>query len=497
MPQSPTRWESRWTRKRCRLRCGRSPLPIKANRSSICLLRIIRCQRRKTARLSRRSDSSSLSCPPLQFSPTLGTSLLVPVRNAGIIEVGRIPAFQFLSMPNQSNIIRTPEDPKLSELCDAFSSLSPSLHVPPSVSQLDSDEAFAKPLLWPNEQLRLAGEYGVHAWFVPEEYGGLGWSTQDIVKGYLRLSASCLTTTFIITQRAAAIKRIVASENLQLKSELMPGLLTGEDAATVGISHLTTSRRHVSRPVLTADESQSGLILNGYSPWVTGGCGAKFIVIGAEQSDGKQVLVALPKDIPGVTIADGIPLLALTGSQTGEVRCDQVSVDAHYLLAGPQENVLATGPVSATGGFQTSALATGLAIGAIEFIRLESERRSELVQDLRIFQPTGHRCQTKSSRLGGRDPSLHERRTAYQRQQPCSTSDAGGDGYRQGSGLCCGTPGRTLVPGGVVLPRLELPSSRCQCQPVRTGRNRGLIIPHSAYTSIRQPTACRYSTKLN
>ena len=288
-------------------------------------------------------------------------------------------------MPNQSNIIRTPEDPKLSELCDAFSSLSPSLHVPPSVSQLDSDEAFAKPLLWPNEQLRLAGEYGVHAWFVPEEYGGLGWSTQDIVKGYLRLSASCLTTTFIITQRAAAIKRIVASENLQLKSELMPGLLTGEDAATVGISHLTTSRRHVSRPVLTADESQSGLILNGYSPWVTGGCGAKFIVIGAEQSDGKQVLVALPKDIPGVTIADGIPLLALTGSQTGEVRCDQVSVDAHYLLAGPQENVLATGPVSATGGFQTSALATGLAIGAIEFIRLESERRSELCKTYESF----------------------------------------------------------------------------------------------------------------
>ncbi len=289
-------------------------------------------------------------------------------------------------MSNQANLIRTPADSKLGELCEAFASLSESLHAPASYSPLDAEHDSNDSPPWPGEQLRLAGEFGVHAWFIPQEFGGLGWSAQEIVEGYLQLSASCLTTTFIITQRAAAIKRILASENLQLKQELMPGLLTGESAATVGISHLTTSRQHVRQPVLIAEERENGFVLNGYSPWVTGGCGADFIVIGAELDDGKQVLFALPKSTPGVTIAPGIPLLGLNASQTGAVRCDQVSIDAHYLLAGPQENVLASGPVSATGGFQTSALATGLAIGAIEFIRQESQRRSNLVETYESFQ---------------------------------------------------------------------------------------------------------------
>src|SRR5687767_8120601 len=124
---------------------------------------------------------------------------------------------------------------------------------------------------WPAEQLSLCGDHGVFRWFVPREWDGVSWSDQDIVRGYLRLSEACLTTTFIITQRTGACRRILASENEALKARLLPDLASGRSFATVGISHLTTSRGHLAQAVMAARDSHDGFVLDGFSPWVTGG----------------------------------------------------------------------------------------------------------------------------------------------------------------------------------------------------------------------------------
>ena len=100
---------------------------------------------------------------------------------------------------------------------------------------------------WPAEQLRLCGEYGVYRVVSRSAWGGQGWNEEQIVRGYLALSAACLTTTFILTQRTGACRRIAGCENEALKERLLPGLASGELFATVGISHLTTSRRHLAQ----------------------------------------------------------------------------------------------------------------------------------------------------------------------------------------------------------------------------------------------------------
>src|SRR5687767_6734088 len=124
---------------------------------------------------------------------------------------------------------------------------------------------------WPAEQLRLCGEVGVYRWFLPHAWGGYAWSDADVIRGYLRLSEACLTTTFIITQRTGACRRILASENEPLKQRLLPDLASGRSFATVGISHLTTSRGHLAQAVMAARDSHDGFVLDGFSPWVTGG----------------------------------------------------------------------------------------------------------------------------------------------------------------------------------------------------------------------------------
>jgi alkylation response protein AidB-like acyl-CoA dehydrogenase len=264
---------------------------------------------------------------------------------------------------SRADIITNPDDPKLDKLCEELAARTASL---------DGTDR------WPAEQLELCGRFGVYRWFLPADCGGLNWSELDIVRGYLRLSRACLTTTFIITQRSGACRRIAESPHPPLKSRLMPGLASGATFATVGISQLTTSRRHLDLPALRAEKVSTGYVLDGFTPWVTGAAWADIVVLGAELGDHRQILVALPGGIDGVTIPEPARLIGLGASYTGEIRCQRVHVSHEWLLAGPEENVMKGAAGAKTGGLQTSTLAVGLAQSAIEYLEQESKQRSDL-----------------------------------------------------------------------------------------------------------------------
>jgi alkylation response protein AidB-like acyl-CoA dehydrogenase len=206
----------------------------------------------------------------------------------------------------------------------------------------------------------------------------LGWSGAETVEGFLQLSAACLTTTFVLTQLAGACRRMATCDNRQLQQRLLPQLASGTTLATLGISHLTTSRRHLGRPALAATATGDGFTLDGFSPWVTGGAHVDSLVTGAELSDGRQLLVYIPLSTAGVTVQPPAALVGLSGSMTGMVQFNEVQVDRHWLLGEPIENVMQTGIGATTGGLQTSTLALGLAHAAIDFVCQQSAVRPEL-----------------------------------------------------------------------------------------------------------------------
>jgi alkylation response protein AidB-like acyl-CoA dehydrogenase len=264
--------------------------------------------------------------------------------------------------------ITSPDHPALAELCESLAALARGTDLTGS---------------WPAEQMRLCGEYGVFEWFLEPEWGGQRWDQEAIVRGYLELSRACLTTTFIITQRSGACRRIATCDNEPLKDLLLPDLATGKSFATVGISHLTTSRQHVKTPVLRAERVEGGFVFDGYSPWVTGGPHAEHVVTGAVMMENgeptaEQVLVTLPTDLPGVTVPLPARLIGVSASDTGEVRCNNVFVEDRWLIAGPVENVMSLGSGAGTGGHQTSTLALGLSRAALDYIATESTKRTGL-----------------------------------------------------------------------------------------------------------------------
>lgn len=262
-----------------------------------------------------------------------------------------------------STVVDRIDSEMMDQLCQALAEMAPGLDQPGA---------------WPGKQLEICGRAGVYRWFMPVAAGGMGWSKEDQTRGYLRLAQACQTTTFVITQRMGACRRVAGSTNTTMHERWLDRLVEGDCFATVGISHLTTSRRHLAKPVLRGVPDGDGFRIDGYSPWVTGGSHAEMIVAGATMDDGRQFLAAVPTDSPGVHPHPGIPLVALSASCTDRVEFENVRIEPEYLLAGPIEDVMEHGSGAGTGGLQTSTLAAGLAAAAVGFIADEAERRDDL-----------------------------------------------------------------------------------------------------------------------
>ncbi len=232
---------------------------------------------------------------------------------------------------------------------------------------------------WPSQQLAVIADAQVYRWFASPADGGLGWTPDQIAQGYVALGSACLTSTFIVTQRVAALKRLASCANEDLKRRVLPGMLDGSATGTVGISHLTTSRRHVGEPAVRVMRQGDSWLVDGFAPWVTGARQARWLLMGGElvggdRDDREELLFLLSTDTDGVTIEQGFDLMALSASQTGGVKCESVLVPDANIIAGPKESVLAT----RAGGVQTSALALGLVRSAVDFIHAESVKRRAL-----------------------------------------------------------------------------------------------------------------------
>jgi alkylation response protein AidB-like acyl-CoA dehydrogenase len=229
---------------------------------------------------------------------------------------------------------------------------------------------------WPAASWEAACRAGIPAWGVPAEYGGTGLAAAAYLLANEALAGACLTTAFLLSQRDAAVRRLVRHASPGLLGGLLPDLAIGRRFATVGLSQLTTSRQH-GPPAVRAEPVPDGYRVTGELPWVTGADAADAIVAGATLTDGRQVLFLLRSGTPGLSIGPPLPLCALAGSRTAAVRCDGVVVATADILAGPAENVMA-GPAGGTGGLETSCLALGLAGAATDWLAAEAGRRSEL-----------------------------------------------------------------------------------------------------------------------
>ncbi len=153
--------------------------------------------------------------------------------------------------------------------------------------------------------------------------------------------------------------------------------------------------------------------------------------------------------------------------------CRQVRVEREWLLDGPSPNVMMGHSGANTGGLQTSALATGLASAAIDFMENESKKRPDLTEPTNSLRSEHAVLEHDLFGLasGSHECSSEDVRTAPTAWRVRRTSHVVG---RERHRLRHRPPRRPVVPGGAVLFGVELPARRDGGEFVRAGGPRGL-----------------------
>lgn len=200
---------------------------------------------------------------------------------------------------------------------------------------------------------------GTLAAFIPADCGGTGAAETDILEMLVEIARSCLTTALALTQWASAC-RLIASAPPEVRVRYLPPLARGEASTTVGISQLTTSRRHLAAPVLSASHGSDGWRLTGLCPWVTGGDACDTIVTGAAVHAGDVRFFIVPRVSEGVLVEPPMDLLGLSGSRTSAVRFARALAAEAIELEG--------GRGVRSGGLATSALAIGAARRSVDLL---------------------------------------------------------------------------------------------------------------------------------
>jgi alkylation response protein AidB-like acyl-CoA dehydrogenase len=205
--------------------------------------------------------------------------------------------------------------------------------------------------------------------FLPVSYGGRAVSEAGVLRMFTAVAEACLTTALALTQWASGC-RLLARGPSELQARLFPAIGRGEAFTTVGISQLTTSRQHLTTPIMSACQQEGVWRLTGICPWVTGADSVQTIVTGSLTDRGEPMFFVVPTSAVGVAIDPPMEMLALSGSRTSAVRFTNAPA------CGVIDPPVASGPRA--GGLATTALAVGAARGSIRLLEREAESRPGL-----------------------------------------------------------------------------------------------------------------------
>src|SRR5699024_4113126 len=191
--------------------------------------------------------------------------------------------------------------------------------------------------LYPEEFLHKLGGLGGFGTAVPVEFGGtmLGLAAQsDVVAAVAR---QCGATAFLVWCQAACASYLLHSANPSVRARYLRAVAGGDILAGTGMSNAIKHLAGIERIHLKAEQDDDGYLLTGALPWVSNISPDHLIMVAASVQGGGYVMAVVRGDAPGVSLHPCPGFSALEGTRTRNVRFKNVQVNAHDVLAHPDQ----------------------------------------------------------------------------------------------------------------------------------------------------------------
>ena len=238
------------------------------------------------------------------------------------------------------------------------------------------------------DELRRKGYFG---WSIPEAYGGLGLTTEELVLCAMELSQSSVALRARVgTNTGIGSEALVADGTEAQKQRWLPRMATGELTGCLALTE-PEAGSEASNVQTTARREGDHYVLNGSKRFITNAPVADVFTVIARTEEGskgsKGVSAFLVERGPGLMTGESYRMMGQAGSFVSDVHFNECRVHADQLIGGREG-----------AGFQTvmkvlnkqrlhlAALCTGPAIRMLDLAMAHTSKRNQFGQAVADFQ---------------------------------------------------------------------------------------------------------------
>lgn len=257
----------------------------------------------------------------------------------------------------------------------------------PNMKKWDDEEYF------PVETMKKMGDLGLLGIFIPEEYGGSGFSYFEYATALMELGRVCGGVGLsVAAHNSLCTGHIYYHGSEAQKRKYLPKLASGEWIGAWGLTEPNTGS-DAMRMKTTAVKEGNEWVINGAKNWITHGLSGDVSVVLVRTGDlldsnGITAFI-IEKGTPGFSAVKIKEKLGVRASETAELIFDNVRV--------PEENVIGqlgmgfrqAMQILDGGRISIASLSCGVARGAYEASVKYAKEREQFGQPIAHFQAIG------------------------------------------------------------------------------------------------------------
>jgi len=317
--------------------------------------------------------------------------------------------------------------------------------IKPNMKKWDDDEIF------PVETMKKMGELGLLGIYIPEEYGGSGFSYFEYATALMELGKVCGGIGLsVAAHNSLCTGHIYYHGTEDQKKKYLPLLASGDWIGAWGLTEPNTGS-DAMRMKTVAKKDGEYWVINGAKNWITHGLSGDVAVVLVRtgellDSNGITAFI-IEKGTPGFSAVKIKDKFGVRASETAELIFDNVRVHESQVIGEVGRGFKQAMQILDGGRISIAALSCGVARGAYEASLKYAKEREQFGQPIANFQAIGFKLADMATEVEAAELLTFQAAYLKNNKKPLTREGAFAKLYASEVAVKCGNEAMQIMGG--------------------------------------------------
>ena len=315
----------------------------------------------------------------------------------------------------------------------------------PFMRKWDDEEFF------PVDTMKKLGEMGLLGIFIPEEYGGAGFSYNEYATALMEIGKVCGGIGLsVAAHNSLCTGHIYYHGSKEQKEKYLPKLATGEFIGAWGLTEANTGS-DAMRMAATAVKDGTDWVINGTKNWITHGLSGDISIVlvrTGELMDSNGITsFIIEKGTPGFSAVKIKDKLGVRASETAELIFENVRIPEENVIGEVGMGFKQAMQILDGGRISIASLSCGIARGAYEASVKYAKEREQFGQPIAHFQAIAFKLADMLTQIEAAELLTFQAAYLKDKNQPVTKQGAYAKYYASEVAVKCGNEAVQIMGG--------------------------------------------------